>query len=442
MQFLLPVMQSKIILHDFGLEAIQWVSNELPTIVALISTVVVLVITYALYNIVFTPINRVKDISEVGFWHLKDEAKIRGRKLKEQVKYSRKLQSVGTVPPVFPNGWYCILESRELLPGDVKTVAYVGETFVVFRSQEGEVYVLDAYCTHLGANLGVGGTLKGSCIECPFHGWVFDGKTGECVAVPYSESNKIPAHSKIRKWDSLEQTGWIMVWYHAEGETPQWYPPNVAEIVNGEWVYKGRTEHIVGCHIQEISENGGDMSHLQQIHSPALMAGVDLKNIRSKFWGFGEHTWNATWKEGEAPTAHLAETTLNHQLKLFSKIPLLTAQVKATQCGPALVYLRMNFSFGTGVFIQTATPVGPLEIRMVHLFFTRRHIPTLYTNLLMLGESVMFERDVMIWNSKKYISNPILVKEDRLLARHRRWFAQFYTENSPRLLGVKETLKW
>ena len=50
-----------------------------------------------------------------------------------------------------------------------------------------QVSIVDAYCPHLGANLGVGGRVQGNCIECPFHGWQFDGETGQCVNIPYAE---------------------------------------------------------------------------------------------------------------------------------------------------------------------------------------------------------------------------------------------------------------
>lgn len=51
-----------------------------------------------------------------------------------------------------------------------------------------------------------------------------------------------------------------------------------------------------------------------------------------------------------------------------------------------------------------------------------------------------FERDVMIWNNKKYISKPMLVKEDSAIQKHRRWFSQFYSENSPRLRYQHDTM--
>ena len=47
------------------------------------------------------------------------------------------------------------------------------------------------------------------------------------------------------------------------------------------------------------------------------------------------------------------------------------------------------------------------------------------------------DRDVMIWNNKTFKAKPMLVKEDSLIAKYRRWFAQFYSENSPKLsIGV------
>jgi cholesterol 7-dehydrogenase len=49
---------------------------------------------------------------------------------------------------------------------------------------------------------------------------------------------------------------------------------------------------------------------------------------------------------------------------------------------------------------------------------------------------LQFERDVAVWNSKKFMKNPLLVREDAVLGKYRRWFAQFYTENSPTYASV------
>ena len=80
-------------------------------------------------------------------------------------------KSRGVTPPVYPNGWFKLANSRDVPKGKILNVRYWGQDFVLFRGQDGKIGMLDAYCTHLGAHLGVGGKVKGNCLECPFHGW-------------------------------------------------------------------------------------------------------------------------------------------------------------------------------------------------------------------------------------------------------------------------------
>ena len=63
----------------------------------------------------------------------------------------------GSCPPFFPNGWYRLSTSNELKAGEAKNVDCVGRNVVLFRGTDNIAYVLDAYCAHMGANLGVGG---------------------------------------------------------------------------------------------------------------------------------------------------------------------------------------------------------------------------------------------------------------------------------------------
>ena len=48
-------------------------------------------------------------------------------------------------------GWYVVEYEDELKPGDVKSVRYFAQDQVLFRTTNGEVSMLDAYCPHLGA---------------------------------------------------------------------------------------------------------------------------------------------------------------------------------------------------------------------------------------------------------------------------------------------------
>ena len=70
----------------------------------------------------------------------------------------------------------------------MKPIIAFGYELVVFRGVSGAVYVLDAFCPHLGANLGIGGEVINDCgqecIKCPFHGWTFKGRDGMLHKVP------------------------------------------------------------------------------------------------------------------------------------------------------------------------------------------------------------------------------------------------------------------
>jgi nitrite reductase/ring-hydroxylating ferredoxin subunit len=46
----------------------------------------------------------------------------------------------------------------------------------------GEYYAIDNFCPHRGAPLS-DGLLTGHVIECGWHGWQFDVRTGECLTV-------------------------------------------------------------------------------------------------------------------------------------------------------------------------------------------------------------------------------------------------------------------
>lgn len=100
--------------------------------------------------------------------------------------YDISKKNLGRSLPPYPNGWYIACKSKELLPGKTKQVDISGHNITLFRSPKGDVYALHSYCSHMGANLGIGGqVVNETCIQCPFHGWLFDGETGQCVGKKY-----------------------------------------------------------------------------------------------------------------------------------------------------------------------------------------------------------------------------------------------------------------
>jgi len=55
---------------------------------------------------------------------------------------------------------------------------------------------------------------------------------------------------------------------------------------------------------------------------------------------------------------------------------------------------------------------------------------------------MQLERDMIVWNNKRYRLKPLLVREDELILKHRRWYSQFYSENSQKFSFQKDDLSF
>jgi nitrite reductase/ring-hydroxylating ferredoxin subunit len=65
----------------------------------------------------------------------------------------------------------------EIPPGTAKE-AMADDQVVALFNVDGTFYALDGVCPHAGGPLGEG-TLRGTTITCPWHGWQFDVTNGE-----------------------------------------------------------------------------------------------------------------------------------------------------------------------------------------------------------------------------------------------------------------------
>src|SRR6218665_885891 len=76
---------------------------------------------YQLAVLLFVPIDRTRMLGEVGYI---PESKM---SMKDMVNIVRKRRQVGDVPPCYPNGWFSVIESRDLKRGEAKTVGCLGQ---------------------------------------------------------------------------------------------------------------------------------------------------------------------------------------------------------------------------------------------------------------------------------------------------------------------------
>ncbi|XP_068212938.1 cholesterol 7-desaturase nvd isoform X3 [Palaemon carinicauda] len=415
-------------------------SIDLEMLWRLLPYLALLLALWAVYRIAFLPLNRVMDLEDIGWGCLSSQD---GKSLAGKIRRMQKLRKTGDLPASYPNGWFAIAESRNVAAGQVIPVNALGEALAVFRSTEGEAHVVDAYCPHLGANMAVGGVVKGNSLECPFHGWQFDGTDGACVHIP--NCAKVPRTATVKKWESREMNGFIFVWYDAENREPTWEITEIEEITTNKWTYRGRTSHEVLAHIQEIPENGADVAHLLHLHRPNIFKGSDLRDAfaDNQVLDVAQHVWDGEWRARPEPESHTAELKVTHTFALFGgKFKILSMTVTAEQIGPGVVHLHLNTSLGSAVLIQVVTPVEPLRQKIVHQFYSSSSFIAPYAKFVLLCEARHLERDIMIWNNKQYKAQPMYVKEDRFLKKFRQWYSQFYSENSKQFSFRNDSLNW
>lgn len=70
-----------------------------------------------------------------------------------------------------------VAKLSDLEPGSCLSVEAEGGLLVALFNVDGKIYALDNTCPHAGGPLGEG-TLSGEIVECPWHGWRFNVRTG------------------------------------------------------------------------------------------------------------------------------------------------------------------------------------------------------------------------------------------------------------------------
>ena len=162
--------------------------------------------------------------------------------------------------PPYPRGWYSLGLSSDVRPGQLRARRFMGEEIVLWRTNAGHLQVSGAFCPHLGAHFGHGGTVEGETLRCPFHGFCFD-REGACVSVPYEDGR--PAKAQLAMWEVEEKNGFILAWHDPEGQPPPWRVPDLPA---GEFTPLQSRSWELRTHPQETTENSVDTGHLVAVH--------------------------------------------------------------------------------------------------------------------------------------------------------------------------------
>jgi phenylpropionate dioxygenase-like ring-hydroxylating dioxygenase large terminal subunit len=104
--------------------------------------------------------------------------------------------------------WHPVARSEALAAGAPLALALLGEELVLWRDAQGVARAFTDRCPHRGARLSMG-RVEGGELECPYHGWRFEGG-GRCVAIPALPDFRPPATHRACSHAALEAAG--MLW--------------------------------------------------------------------------------------------------------------------------------------------------------------------------------------------------------------------------------------
>lgn len=76
-----------------------------------------------------------------------------------------------------------VATTDEIPPGRGKVVEVGGREVAIFNAGAGRFYASGTVCPHEGGPLGEG-TVEGESVICPWHGFDFDLRTGDCPVDP------------------------------------------------------------------------------------------------------------------------------------------------------------------------------------------------------------------------------------------------------------------
>ncbi|WP_280510116.1 Rieske 2Fe-2S domain-containing protein [Nocardia farcinica] len=319
--------------------------------------------------------------------------------------------------PMNPTGWFQVAWSAEVGVGEVRRMSYFGREMICWRSASGAVAVMDAYCEHLGAHLGHGGTVDGERIVCPFHGWEWN-REGRNVCIPY-EDRPNPVR-RIRSYPVVERNESIYLWHDVHGRAPYFEVPDVFTGFGD-----GRTEadyhraHPHGTlfrerlelHPQYVLENGVDFAHFTYVHKVPIVPVF-------------------TRQEFDAPISRV-DFTIDFGEGARSADDVRSG-VQAINAGLGVAVTK---SWGM-VDNRTVSAVTPVDDATCDVRFTvwigcppgkDRDNPS--DTALMFGQAVIdqFLADIHIWSHQRYSDPPALARAEYAgFKALRTWARQFY----------------
>lgn len=178
--------------------------------------------------------------------------------------------------PQYPSSWWSIGFSHEVRAGEVVPLRLLERDLVLWRGPDGVLNCQSAFCPHLGAHLGFGGSVVDNSVKCPFHGYRYDPSGQMCGRV--GESDAGSKRLRLTPYEVREHFGTIFIW-NGSGEPDHEFPLDVflPEGAKGE---DDTTSFRCSFHLpfpaKPFIENVADANHFGALHRAGAWGDVEL----------------------------------------------------------------------------------------------------------------------------------------------------------------------
>ena len=163
------------------------------------------------------------------------------------------------------NAWYVAAWDHEIGLGRIAARTVIDQPLALYRTQAGEIVVLEDRCCHRFAPLSLG-RLEGDDLRCMYHGLKF-APDGRCIEIPGQPL--IPKSACVRRYPVQVVGSWVWVWMgDAAAADPRKIPPSVALEDRAYRLRSGQLDY--DAHYLLIDDNLLDLSHLSFAHEKTL----------------------------------------------------------------------------------------------------------------------------------------------------------------------------
>lgn len=361
--------------------------------------------------------------SPVAVWRLLENLKgedLKAWRLAEVAERASIAERNLDMPYAF--GWYVACYSDELAVGQAMPLRYFDRDLVLWRGEDGRPRMLDGYCRHLGAHMGVGGRVNGNLLECPFHAWRYD-ESGVVHDIPYARA--VPPQLKkpcTHQWPVVEQNNFVWFWYHPFGELPKWEVQHFPETGDPHWTPYERHEWNVWGSLQNMIENGVDAAHFKYVHGTASFPDYQLSF------------------DGHCRTARV-------EAKMATPMGEVDGVISYGTTGPGQAWTRFS-GISETLLCTAVTPVAKDHLHVRFAFTQPREQAegpmAGLARALIRDICKQLDQDKVVWDRQRYTPDAIICDGDGPIPAFRKHFSQFYAEwttDEPKSFKMKRTVE-